>query len=247
MKTTLLTSLAAFIHVAAFGQGKVTTGNDANHLVIFDSAAYLPGRYAPYAGLPVPQMGTPDDRFQYFTVELLAGMSPTEMTLQQSATPAGRVGAAPGRLASYAVTLTNIPGGATAYFQHRIWETAGGSYENAAVRGETPVFSGPPGGFAPTPLTSMASWVAAPIFLAAVSQVPAAAAPNAFAPSRVGNQVQFSFLAQSNRTYTVEYCDSLSTANWATLTNIPAQPTDGAIQISDTMTADERYYRVRTH
>lgn len=96
-------------HLAAFAQGKVTTGNDANHLVIFaTNAASLPTRYAPYAGLPVPQMGTPDDQFQYFTVDLLAGASPTELTLQHSATPAGNPGLAPGRLYSVTLTLTDI-------------------------------------------------------------------------------------------------------------------------------------------
>ena len=247
MKARFLTLALAAIDLAAFAQGKVTTGNDGNHLVVFaTNAASLPARYAPYAGLPVPQMGTPDDQFQYFTVDLLAGMSPTELTLQHAATPAGRVEAAPGRLVSVALTLTNIAGGTIGYFQHRVWETAGGSYENAAVRGETPVFSGTAGSFAPTPLTGMASWVAAPIVLAAVAQTPAAQAPTAFAPARVGSQIRFSFMAQSNRTYTVEYCDSLTGTNWTTLTNIPAQPADGVIQISDSMTADERYFRVKT-
>lgn len=241
MKATLLTLVFAAIHLAAFSQGNVTTGNDANHLVVFASAASLPARYAPYAGQTAPY-----DQLQNFTVDLLAGPSPTEMSLQHSAAPAGHLAQVPGRLISFALTLTNIPGGATGYFQHRVWETAGGSYENAAVRGETPVFSGAAGSFAPTPLTGMANWVAAPIILAAVSQAPAAAPPNAFALRRVGNQVQFSFMAQSNRTYIVEYCDSLTASNWTMLTNIPAQPTDGAIQISDTMTVDERYFRVRT-
>ena len=69
MKRTWLTLALAAIHLAVFAQGKVTTGNDANHLVVFAAnAALLPARYAPYAGQPVPQLGTPDDQFKYFTV-----------------------------------------------------------------------------------------------------------------------------------------------------------------------------------
>lgn len=243
---SLFTLVITFIHFAAFSQGKVTFANDTYHLVVFVNSSSLPVRYAPYTGLPVPQMGTPNDQFQYFTAQLLAGTSPGNLSLCASITPAGFAGLADGRIGSLALTLTNIPGGATAYFQILIWETAGGSYGNATVRGETPVFSGIPGSFAPTPLTGMPDWVKAPIVLVEVVQPSAALPPTAFAPTLIGNQLNFSFMAQSNRTYTVECCDSLTATNWSTLTNIPAQPADGVISISDAMTAVERYFRVRT-
>jgi hypothetical protein len=243
MKIVLLALAMVVSQLAACAQGRVTTGNDANHLVVFaTNAASLPARYASYAGQPVPQIGTTNDQFQYFTVDLLAGMSPTELTLQHVATPAGGVGRPPGRLYSAALTLTNIPpipAGPT-YFQHRVWETAGGSYENAAVRGQTPVFQAIAGSFAYNFLTASPYWLAAPIVLAAAPQTPAISAP-----TLDGNQIRFSFMAQSNFTYTVEYCDSLTAANWTMLTNIPAQPADGTIQISDTVSAAERYFRVR--
>jgi hypothetical protein len=145
--------------------------------VFATNAALLPARYAPYAGQPLPQSGTPNDQFQYFTVDLLAGLSATQMTLQFSATPAGKLGTADGRVFDVTLTLTNVAGGTIGYFQQRVWEMAGGSYENAAVRGETPVFSGTAGSFAPNPLSSMANWAKAPIILAAVQQAPEVVPP----------------------------------------------------------------------
>ena len=246
MKTALPVLFMVITCLQAFAQGKVTLANDVNHLVVFaTNAALLPARYAPYAGQPVPQLETSNDQFQYFTGQWLAGLSPTELTLRYTASPAGNVGMADGRMLSVSYTLPDIAGVATAYFQYLIWETAGGSYENAAVRGKTEVFQATVGGFAPIPLASSPYWVGH-IVLASVQQTPEALPPTPSAPQRVGNQIRFSFLAQVGRTYTVESCNSLAASYWTTLTNVPAQAADTTILISDTITATNCYYRVRT-
>ena len=64
-------------------------------------------------------------------------------------------------------------------------------------------------------------------------------------PGINGNQIQFSFLADSNRAYRVETADSLVEVDWRVLTNIPAQPVATTIQISDLMTKKSGFYRVR--
>ena len=93
MKTTLLALALAAIPLPALAQAKVTFGNDANHLVVFTGSLFdLPVVYRPYAGLAVPQLGTPNDQFQYFTAELYAGTSPTGLTLQSTLAPAGMAG-----------------------------------------------------------------------------------------------------------------------------------------------------------
>jgi hypothetical protein len=54
----------------------------------------------------------------------------------------------------------------------------------------------------------------------------------------------FSFLTESNRTYTVSYTDSLSPTNWLLLTNFIG---DGTIAtIHDTLNHTQRFYRVLT-
>lgn len=170
MKKTLLTMTLAAIHLAAFAQGKVTFGNGPTHLIVFTSDSFqLPAQYAPYAGLPVPQMGTPNGQLQYFTAQLLAGTSSTSLSLQSTLTPAGFTGFADGRMGSQTVTLSGVPAG-TAFFQVIIWETAGGSYANATVRGESPVFQTTAGSFAPTPIDSASGWAAGPIVLTAVPE-----------------------------------------------------------------------------
>jgi hypothetical protein len=64
--------------------------------------------------------------------------------------------------------------------------------------------------------------------------------------TRVGNQFQFAFNAQSNHTYTVQFVGSPLNTNWATLSNVPSQPAATLISISDTLTPSNRFYRVRT-
>jgi hypothetical protein len=59
-------------------------------------------------------------------------------------------------------------------------------------------------------------------------------------------QVSFSFQAESNRTYVVEYRNSLSETSWIALTNIPAQPLATLVSIFDVLDPGSRFYRVRT-
>ena len=173
MKTTLLTLALAAIHLAAFAQGKVTFGNDANHLlVVVDDALKLwfAGKDPALAGLPAPQINTPYDVMSSLTAQLWVGTSAGSLTLQSTLNPAGLAGLADGRIGNAAVTLTGISGGATGFYQILIFETAAGSFANASTGffrwyASTPVFSGAAGNFAPTPLTSMASWTPGPITL----------------------------------------------------------------------------------
>jgi hypothetical protein len=56
----------------------------------------------------------------------------------------------------------------------------------------------------------------------------------------------FSFNAESNRTYTVQFRASAGSGTWFTLTNVPAQSSAGVIAISDPITSSNRFYRVQT-
>jgi hypothetical protein len=77
--------------------------------------------------------------------------------------------------------------------------------------------------------------------------VPPEAVPPKISMMKVqSGQVGFSFDAESNRTYAVEYRDSLSAGSWQVLTNIPAQPVAALISISDDLNPGSRFYRVRT-
>jgi hypothetical protein len=57
-----------------------------------------------------------------------------------------------------------------------------------------------------------------------------------------------SFPAVSNHTYTLQYRDSLSVGTWINLTNIPAQPVTGMIQVRDASASNtmSRFYRMAT-
>lgn len=66
------------------------------------------------------------------------------------------------------------------------------------------------------------------------------------APTITGNQMQFSFLAFAQQNYTVEYSDVLAT-NWTVLTNIPPQPAQTNIVISDSISSTQRFYRVNAY
>lgn len=80
-----------------------------------------------------------------------------------------------------------------------------------------------------------------------VPELPAPAAPpTIFATARDGNNIRFSFNAQSNRTYAVEFLDSLSVTNWSVLTNIPALPANATVQITNPVDSAQRYFRART-
>jgi hypothetical protein len=61
-----------------------------------------------------------------------------------------------------------------------------------------------------------------------------------------GNQIRFSFNAESNRTYAVEFRSAVDTGTWGTLTNIQAQPAPATIDVADTISGVDRFYRIRT-
>ena len=57
---------------------------------------------------------------------------------------------------------------------------------------------------------------------------------------------RFSFDAESNRTYAVEFSDELPSANWSALTNISALPAAANIIVASPFIASNRMHRVRT-
>jgi hypothetical protein len=61
-----------------------------------------------------------------------------------------------------------------------------------------------------------------------------------------GNRIHFSFLAESNRAYTIETRNSLEGGGWTFLTNFPTQPATTAIEVSDSTTNQTGFYRVRS-
>lgn len=76
--------------------------------------------------------------------------------------------------------------------------------------------------------------------------LPPAVPPVLSGPAQVGNEIRFSFNAQSNRTYAVEFRDTLDVTNWSLLTNILALPVDTTIHITNGISGSERYFRART-
>jgi hypothetical protein len=172
MKKTLVVLAVCAVAVGAFAQGKVTFGNDANHLIVINADPALAKGNAALAGLAAPQIGVANDVMSSLTAQLWAGASASSLTLQSTLAPAGLAGLADGRLANASVTLTGIAGGATGFFQILIFETSAGDYAAASSQpglwyASTATFSGTAGGFAPTPLTSMADWTAGNITLTA--------------------------------------------------------------------------------
>jgi hypothetical protein len=61
-----------------------------------------------------------------------------------------------------------------------------------------------------------------------------------------GGAVSFQFDVEPQRPYTVEFNNALAATNWLTLTNIAAQPAPTNITVSDSTTASQRFYRVKT-
>ncbi len=78
-----------------------------------------------------------------------------------------------------------------------------------------------------------------------VSGEPPPTMPVISTPVLESGAIRFSFNAESNHTYTVEFRDSLTTGTWAVLTNLPAQPANTTIHITNTVSSTERYFRVR--
>jgi hypothetical protein len=180
MKKTLAILATCAVAVGAFAQGKVTFGNDANHLVtVINDGARLTasGKSATLAGLAAPQIGAANNVMGLLKAELWAGTSAGSLSLQSTLNPAGLAGLADGRLGNTGVTLTGIAGGATGFYQILIYEASAANYAAAQAGAglwyaSTAVFSGAAGGFAPTPLTSMASWTQGPVTLNANPVVP---------------------------------------------------------------------------
>jgi hypothetical protein len=87
----------------------------------------------------------------------------------------------------------------------------------------------------------------AAMFRIDTNQVAAAATPPTISQiALVGEQIHFSFNAESNRTYAVEFRALTNGSSWAVLTNIPSQQTPNAIQITDSVGVESTIYRVRT-
>jgi len=61
-----------------------------------------------------------------------------------------------------------------------------------------------------------------------------------------GDRVTFQIDVNRHRPYSVEFNNSVDTTNWLTLTNIAAQPAPTNITVSDSATASQRFYRVKT-
>jgi hypothetical protein len=79
------------------------------------------------------------------------------------------------------------------------------------------------------------------------TNVPALAArPTISQPAVAGDRFRFTFNAESNRTYSVEFRSMQSEGSWSVLTNIPIQPAATDIPVEDLITTEDRSYRVRT-
>ena len=63
---------------------------------------------------------------------------------------------------------------------------------------------------------------------------------------RIGDEFIFSFDAESNRTYVVEFRDSLTAGDWSAMTTNPAQPAAATLHVTNVISSDQRLFRVRT-
>ena len=80
---------------------------------------------------------------------------------------------------------------------------------------------------------------------ASVSITVRPAPPQLFGGARVSDQFRFSFNAERDVSYTVQFRDSLS-GNWATLTTIAAQSSNRTIYVTNTISSPQRYFRVKS-
>jgi hypothetical protein len=60
----------------------------------------------------------------------------------------------------------------------------------------------------------------------------------------LGSAVRFQFSAISNRTYTIQFRDSLMIGNWSVMTNVTAWPYTRTLSITDPATNSARFYRL---
>ncbi|MDB6055125.1 MAG: hypothetical protein JWN25_2648 [Verrucomicrobiales bacterium] len=74
----------------------------------------------------------------------------------------------------------------------------------------------------------------------------AATATTLFGAIATGGSLIFKFIAQSNQVYAVEFSDTLGPNNWTTLTNFPAQASPKTIRITNSISSNQRYFRVKT-
>ena len=64
--------------------------------------------------------------------------------------------------------------------------------------------------------------------------------------ARAGNQIRFSFDAEPNRPYVVEFRDSLTAGDWGVMTNYVALPATTTLHYTNSVSTSERYCRIRT-
>jgi hypothetical protein len=64
---------------------------------------------------------------------------------------------------------------------------------------------------------------------------------------RVGNEMEFSFLALPGQHYRVDHRDHLGPGDWQTLTNVGYFTATNRVQLRDPITAAPRFYRVATY
>jgi hypothetical protein len=77
--------------------------------------------------------------------------------------------------------------------------------------------------------------------------LPTPAVPPTISALKVeGGQINFTFQAESNLTYAVEFRGSLGAGSWNSLTNVPSREEAGVVSIFDPQTSSNRFYRVRT-
>jgi hypothetical protein len=79
-----------------------------------------------------------------------------------------------------------------------------------------------------------------------LSEPPPATPPTISGTMLEEGSIRFSFNAESNRTYAVEFRDSLVAGNWSVVTNIPALSADSILHITNSIAGGEGYFRVGT-
>jgi hypothetical protein len=72
------------------------------------------------------------------------------------------------------------------------------------------------------------------------------APPLIFDTALAVDQIRFSFEAQANNSYAVEFRDSLTLGDWNVLTNIPASQATTTLHITNSIASPQRYFRLRT-
>lgn len=123
MKTKFLSILLFTFSLLAFGQGRLTLGNDTTRLFVFNQTFMLAADVA-YQGQPIP--ATPLPSGVTLQAALYAGTSAGRLSLQTSFALTDTRIAIPGRLVSDGIVLTGVPGGVMGYFQIFTWGGGGG-------------------------------------------------------------------------------------------------------------------------